>query len=35
VGEAHWRIGVERSRARHFCDWLESVSANQGGWPIA
>jgi len=30
-----WRIGVERSRIQHFCDWLESVSANHGGWPIA
>jgi len=33
-GEDQWRIGVERSRTRHFRDWLESASANQGGWPI-
>jgi heterotetrameric sarcosine oxidase gamma subunit len=35
LGQDHWRIGVERSCVRHFYDWFESVSANQGGWPIA
>ena len=35
LGRDHWRIGVERSRVGHFCNWLESASANQGGWPIA
>jgi heterotetrameric sarcosine oxidase gamma subunit len=35
LGEDHWRIGVERSRIRHFRDWLESASANRGGWPIS
>lgn len=35
LGENHWRIGIERSRIRHFRDWLESTSANLGGWPIS
>jgi heterotetrameric sarcosine oxidase gamma subunit len=34
LGDVHWRVGVERSRIQHFRDWLESASANQGGWPI-
>ena len=35
LGQDRWRIGVERSRVGHFCNWLETASANQGGWPIA
>ena len=34
LGQDLWRIGVERSRIQHLCDWLESASANRGGWPI-